>query len=355
MGEMATRVGRAVYAAALFVCFGGAFALIPACSGSSSNGDNGDAGAASACDNTKCKANNHCITTASDNKCRFPCQKHLDCPFNYHCDANDGGSEPYCVADNFQYTQGPGQWGTACQANQGFDTNPACDTTDGFWCSGTSPTDGAAFCTVYGCTADEDCGHGFYCGKVNHTPNVKTTARSTGATDTVCLPRDYCSPCKTDIDCGPSNGVTQHCVADSTGQANFCTPECASDTNCQNDAKCGNYGGFSACTPRAGTCVGDGSFCSPCRSDADCPNGLCWSAEYSKEKFCTVKSGKTCTLDSNNKLISDCPTKNPAPGAVVGCTYPAAAQGEPLNQCVGYVLQGTGQDQGYVWGCWSKH
>src|SRR5262249_2185450 len=163
--------------------------------------------------------------TPGDTKCRFACATHTDCPLNYHCDPNDGGSGPYCVADKYTYDpSAKGLWGAPCQANLGFQNNPACDGDQGFWANGNSTADGSAFCTTYGCVEDADCGHGFYCGKVNRWPNVTTTRRSTGQTDSLCLPRDYCAPCTTDIDCG---GGTNHCVVDASGTGSYCTSECA--------------------------------------------------------------------------------------------------------------------------------
>jgi hypothetical protein len=42
-----------------------------------------------------------------------------------------------------------------------------------------------------------------------------------------------------------------------------CTPECSSDGDCAAGQRCK---ALSVCVPRAGACVGDGSFCSPCRT-----------------------------------------------------------------------------------------
>jgi hypothetical protein len=324
-------------------------------SSSSSNGDATDGGtAASSCVDSQCKPNNKCISTTQDRKCRFPCTKHMDCPFNYSCTANDTDDSAYCVANAKTFEpKATGQWGFLCKASGGIANNPDCDSAQGFQCFGVSPTDGAAFCTQYNCEADADCGAGFYCGTANEAPNVTTVKHSAGKTFKVCLPRTYCSPCTTDIDCGTQGGVPLHCVTDTKG-ANYCASECATDSNCQSDARCAGYGAFKACTPRAGVCVGDGSFCSPCHSDADCSNGICFDADYSNEKFCTVKSGVQCKIDTNSKLVSQCPSRSPGQ-TPVGCTYFTAFRDLPTDQCYGTVAQGSGADLAYVPGCYSKH
>jgi hypothetical protein len=295
------------------------------------------------------------------------------CPLNYHC---VNAPKPYCAADAVKYqNQGKGLWGTPCVATKGFDNNPACDTDQTFWCYGTAPTDGAAFCTQFQCSSDAECRGGWWCATINVAPNVLRASRTVGETQTACLPRTYCSPCASDIDCPLDKGRRQHCVADSAG-AMFCTPECNADTECNQEAKCVENDDANAhvCVPNAGACVGDGSMCSPCRSDADCATGgACVSSSYSTERFCTVPSGVQCTLvDDRTKtppscrLNAQCP-KNPVSGNALSCTFHASenhcAQAQPgtdnqwpdipNNFCFGLVTFGTGPDQGQVPGCYT--
>lgn len=138
-------------------------------------------GAATECDSAQCAAGNTCIATAgAPSQCEFPCATNTDCPFNYHCDANPGGTSPYCVLNTTTFPDKPGtQFGAPCNPSDGFQNNPACDTTDGFWCNATSPLDGNAFCTYFGCKVDTDCGGGFYCGAVNQYPNAVTRSSRT--------------------------------------------------------------------------------------------------------------------------------------------------------------------------------
>ncbi len=317
-----------------------------ACSGSSS---------AAACDDAQCAEGNLCIATASaPSQCELPCFTHTDCPFNYHCDANAGGTRPYCTINTLTFTQKPGQFGASCNPTGGFETNPACDTEGGFYCQASSPLDANAFCTYFGCTQDTDCGDGDYCGHVNASPSATSSAPPNGKTLVACLPRGYCAPCASDIDCAPSNGAPQHCLAGTDG-ATFCTPECNGNAECALDAKCTSQGNYAVCTPRAGVCKGDGSLCSPCRSDADCTNGYCALAYNSTERFCTTPSGITCSYDSSLTIVDQCPTSTAATSEI-GCAVPSVDPTIPANQCVGEVAEGTDNGQpSYVPGCWTVH
>jgi hypothetical protein len=298
--------------------------------------------------------------------------------------------------------QPTGQWGATCVPSGGEENNRACDATDSFACYGTSPTDANAFCSVFGCVADTDCPGGWWCATVNSAPNVSTNKASFGPTRRVCLPRSYCAPCQLDHDCpAASDGTQQHCAADAQGTG-YCTPECASDANCpldatcktwqslctpatgascQNDEGCPPASGIAQhcdsghctpecagdgdcappgaspgdggapkcevrglCAPRAGVCLGNGGFCSPCRSDVDCANGYCLSsAPYSTERFCSVKS---------TRVPCNTTTANPP-----GCPAPQATDNwgadecltTPPNQCEALVdLSGSA-----IPGCWT--
>ena len=310
-----------------------------------------------ACDSSQCLTGNRCIAAAgAPSQCRFPCATHTDCPFNYHCDANAGGTSPYCAPNTLQFPDKPGsQFGAPCSPTGGFQNNPACDSTDGFWCNASSPLDANAFCTYFGCKADTDCGGGFYCGKVNEYPNASTAQLQNGETLAACLPRGYCAPCSSDIDCAPADAAPQHCIAGTDG-ATFCAHECSQDSECDLDAKCAPQENYSACTPRAGVCKGDGSLCSPCRSDADCTNGFCVPAYNSPERFCSSKSGVTCSYTSSLAIVDQCPTTTTATSNI-SCSVPSVEPNMPANQCIGQVQEGlddSGQPS-FVPGCWSLH
>ena len=336
----------------------------------------------SKCDPNACLPKNECVsgyaqvadyvannTSSKTTTCRLRCSGPSDCPFNYTCIADDGG-KGYCAKDRTQYTAstqgeaaGGEPWGKPCNpTNGGIANNTDCDTSQQFWCYGTSPTDANAFCTQFQCNDDADCPGGWWCASINDSPSADTGKRTDwGSTTTVCLPRvyttkpgSYCAPCKSDADC-PKNGDTpQHCTsADANGGTEkVCATECQSDANCPLDQKCTDPGtGTAVCVPRAATCKGDGTFCSPCHSDGDCaadPNnpGFCVQADYSTEHFCTVPT-PTCTYSQTSGFTDQCPKLPDAakpPNTTtdgVGCSY-SNASGIPLKQCYGGNVFGLG-------------
>jgi hypothetical protein len=362
-------------------------------------------GCSGGCDSSKCAPGNKCIDDGSGIGaiCRKVCSTQADCPFNYYCNDAPGpgvyGS--WCAKQSTTYPERPGgQWGAQCPPSGGEANNPACDGADGFACYGVTPTDANAFCTVLGCKQDTDCPGGWWCASVNEAPNVTTSTPSYGVVGNVCTPRDYCAPCQKDHDCALApDGTPQHCVQDTKGQG-YCTPACAGASNCALDAtcapqwsqctpgagaacktdddcpvvrgifqhcdagkctpECGNNSDCTAgqtcavarvCVPRAGVCVGDGSFCSPCRSDADCGNGAgdCLSGQpYSTERFCSVKA-TVSPCDTTRANPPGCPARATSDNWVAtGCVT------TPRNQCEGLVRFGTAAGTPTpVPGCWT--
>jgi len=337
------------------------------------------------CDPSQCLPKNVCIQgydsyadavaadkTKQNDKCRLECKAPEDCPFNYHCvtggQDSTGQSVSYCAKDNVSYTPvsasspaGSAPWAAPCDPTKGLDQNPDCDMNQQFWCYGTSNTDANAFCTQYGCTGDGDCPGGWWCATVNNSPDVRSSKRTTWGADqvfSVCLPRayslkqgSYCAPCNSDEDCPKNGASTQHCAsADNAGGAeHVCATECQSDQNCPFDQHCVDAGlGTNVCLPRAATCKGDGNFCSPCRSDADCApgSGYCAQADYSTEHFCTAAT-PTCTYSSSTGFTDTCPSL-PAlakpPNTTtdgVGCSY-NNQMNIPTKQCYGGNMFGLG-------------
>ena len=340
-----------------------------------------------------CAAGNQCIDDGSGSglTCHKVCDTQAQCPSGWYCHEGQVGGQPksWCIPS----------WHTSCSPRDGEADNPACDKAHGFACYAQSPTDANAFCTVIGCKKDGDCPGGWWCATVNQAPNALTAKASLGSTRTVCLPRAYCAPCQSDGDCvAAPDSTPQRCVQNDQGD-HFCTPECSGDDTCPLDATClvqlticspatgsacksdgdcppakGTYqhcdGGHCTpecaaatdcdpgqrctkrglCAPRAGVCKGDGSFCSPCRSDDDCATGLCATgAPYSTESFCTAKA-----------TVPSCSTASPNPA---GC--PAHRAGDnwkvtqctqiPPNQCVAEVQFGFDNAGApiYVPGCWT--
>jgi hypothetical protein len=324
----------------------GAIAILAACS------DDPKTGGPVTCDSAKCAAGNTCLPLNGETKCRKTCTSNADpatsCPFGYTCVDTQTGVAPFCVQDTALRDDGlpiekkpSGQWGSKCQANLGV-TNPGCDSDQGFFCYGTAPTDGDAYCTRYGCELDSDCGAGFWCGQINRAPNVAKAKRSYGEVDKVCLRRTFCSTCKVDLDCPPVLGRPQHCATDANG-GGFCAPECDANEACNNEAKCVALEGLASkiCYPRANVCVGDGSVCSPCRVDSDCgADGACVKGSYTTERTCAKKVG----------ACAECPKDVTAGGKrVIGCS---AEDGDnlPANHCVGLYVIG---DQPSDLGCYT--
>lgn len=306
-----------------------------------------------ACDPTQCAPKNECIPDASGvSQCRIGCTAQTDCPFNTYCATSSPRN--YCVKLSAEVPKKPtGQWGTPCLPTGGLDNNPACDAETGFACYGTGKTDATAYCTHYDCEQDLDCAGGFYCATINNAPNVKTDVRSFGKTRTVCLKREYCAPCASDVDCGLIDGKPSRCADDDAG-GKYCTATCATTSNCRLDAACNGTteDGTKVCRPRAGVCKGDGSICAPCRSDADCPMGFCIKGPYSPETFCSVKSAIACTPGSGTATIvkGNCPAFTAFAGTQIGCQS-AGDENIPKDQCIGLITFG---DSGDI-ACYTKH
>ena len=309
---------------------------------------------AGSCRDSECATGNRCIAFKGETRCRRPCGSNSDpatsCPFGYTCTDPLDGTTAICVqdaartADGRAIVQGPlGTWGARCQANLGRE-NPGCDTAQGFVCHGISPTDANAYCTRAGCTRNDECGAGFWCGTVNATPNVTSARRTTiGEVGTVCLRRSFCAPCSVDLDCPRIEGREQRCVADANGSG-LCAPQCTENANCPNEAQCADLGLPSkVCFPRANQCVGDGSLCSPCRADTDCgDDGICVKGEFTTERFCAkAAAGGKC---------ASCPDTIPSPRRAIGCAA-RASEGLPAGYCVG--LYRVGGTLGGDIGCWT--
>jgi len=317
-----------------------------------------------ACDDAKCAPGNKCLPLAGEIKCRKTCDSNfagehngtpfVTCPFNYTCAAPEGVA--FCVEDRAKIEKkDKGQWGFACDPTKGSD-NPDCDRAQDFYCFGTSPTDATAYCTRYACETDADCAAKFWCGAANVGPSTDSTKRTVGPANTqkVCLRREYCAACTSNMDCPPLNGVQQYCVPDDAGR-NFCAPECASSTTCAEfgASRCVDAGAtdidggaHKTCYQRSGVCIGDGTLCSSCLSDADCgEDGACVHGQYSREKSCAKKAPSDCKSgQEQGGCVKDLTTPKVAVRCLGGLLDEA-----PKNYCHGLYALGESGDVG----CWT--
>ena len=157
-------VGRTAFGAASFVLLGSALALVPACS-SKNTATPVDAGPAP-CVSAECLPNNHSHRHGDRQRVSLPVQGARRLPVRLplrreHGTAPSPTASPTSTPTRTRRRSATGAPPAA--STGGFDKNPACGSAQGFWCYGTSPTDASAFCTVYGCKEDADCGDGFYC------------------------------------------------------------------------------------------------------------------------------------------------------------------------------------------------
>ncbi len=372
------------------------------------------------CDPSQCAPHNDCVDDGSGKpSCRLVCTQQSDCPYGYYCNDGRPKSWCAEMTFAFTKADGqwgtpcmpPKEEGNpACDSADAFacygisptDANAFCtqlgcradsDCQGGWWCATLNAAPNVttakasfgkpprpvcvprSYCAP--CQLDHDCpmgsdGRPQYC-QADSQGNMYCTSRcspSTGcAADAKCVPHfKLClggagatapQACTRDEDCPPSaRSYAQHCdFSGGVGPSamGFCAPECGSNSDCDSGQQCQNSGS-SYCTPRAGVCKGDGSLCSPCRSDADCTNGDCVYAEYSTERFCSSTAKGVCPSNAP-PAAGMCPAKTGAPQSGVGCvSAPAPGMAlpptsPPVNQCVGVVdLGGAG-----VLGCWSAH
>ncbi len=151
---------------------------------------------------------------------------------------------------------------------------------EGTTCIGV-PYSAFAFCSA-ACADDTDCPMSHYCGDAQGQK--------------VCLERKFCSSCNHDGNC--SNGGA--CIELQGGR--FCSRGCTAGGNdCPRYAACQDVGGGNfQCVHKAGTCIGDGSLCTPCTGEGQCETGgACLTYNHTKESFCATACETTCPADYN--------------------------------------------------------
>lgn len=224
------------------------------------------------------------------------------CPDGAACDPGACGGHPeQCVVDKTACK--PGE--TSCTIGKCGDGSACvvsgCDaaTCSALSCRSEGELDADAYCTLADCKADADCAPGYGCAivadphQICGSDPVKPKGGALPCIDpadftkdghtyqegplgilrNMCVKRDQCSSCETDLDCSAitTPGATgsaepvQRCV-DVAG-SKHCARGCSSGTDCDPDKQCAN--GY--CIPRfEGGCVGTGKFCEPCSNDLEC-------------------------------------------------------------------------------------
>lgn len=226
--------------------------------------------------------------------CRYGCKSFEGCATGYECHPQEGlGAFPgACVKSTFE--SAPGQYGTNCPKPE------VC--AEGFACVGPKG-DANAYCSKKnGCTNDDECPSGYWCGALTTAKDSKGNIDFDNPTR-VCMQRTFCAPCSTDLDCSNVTGAL--CVPDVDGEK-FCSLPCNPKKNsCMIGASCIDTGaGVFACRPDVGSCHAKGkpTGCGPCRIDSDCGEGaLCNSGAIGNKtgmKWCRTPCG---TPDADGK------------------------------------------------------
>ncbi len=134
-----------------------------------------------------------------------------------------------------------------------------------------------------GCASDADCSGGTRCNPVQGT--------------LLCtLPR-WCDACDSDADC---SSAAPTCRKDRDASGNlgpgYCTMPCiVGDKSCPAGSSCSKEPSSVSiktftCRPDNDTCTGDGSQCSPCKTQADCsPGHDCIQPSADSERFCAMR------------------------------------------------------------------
>lgn len=308
---------------------------------------------------TPCDTDAQCDTghgfSCIDGECNYECEQHSDCIEVGHCEARtvEGARRQFCVHDAKPPV--PGELYTACPKGN--------ECADARLCIGAGPGDLDAYCTI-GCSGDDDCGVGYYCGTITRPPCQAACGQDAAPSDPRCVPPDqigkgapfYCSPlgsverkvcrqrefcatCDSDADCLAV--PNQVCAKDKSGEK-ICTRLCDQSTrSCPwgNASECAVFDedlGLPTCGHRFGQCHGDGGTCEPCRTNQDCPNGACASSSFTGERWC-INFGTKCACKNgvdNVGFCNDGGCPNSPGDLTVKCV------GEPSSSLVGICYAG---------------
>ncbi len=293
---------------------------IPDTSGGSEVGVKPDQGGTKKALGQACAADGECESAiCSNSKCAKGCSAPTDCAGNQDCSSD--GKQLVCVDVSYD-----SKIGTSCAV---VGTCP----TSTMKCLG-GLENAAAYCTSE-CKDDTGCPPAYFCRELSDKKKY-------------CYKRGFCSHCAFDAQCGPG----RKCVKQ--GTKSFCSKPCtAGKTECPRFADCKDLGGGEfGCVHKAGTCAGDGKFCSPCTGlDGDCEAGaLCLTFTYSSEAFCatscataacpTVAAAKCeeIPLSATEKSKQCVPGDEKAPSCLTALS-PTMEEGDTMEDfaMVGYV------------------
>ncbi len=235
-----------------------------------------------------CGGDKECVSgICFASKCAKACTAPTDCTAEQDCSSDDG-KRYLCVTRAYAE-----EIGTSCAVT---------GTCSRGKCLGGAES-AYAYCTAE-CKLDTDCPPAFFCRELRDKTKV-------------CAKRGFCFRCQYDAQCGSGK-----CLK--VGSESFCTKSCTKDsTECPRVADCKDVGGSTYCVHRSGSCVGDGSQCTPCTLDTDCKGtgSLCLSYVWSGEAFC-----------SNNCDSRACPTSSTQTFECYGPVQLSAT--ESVKQCV---------------------
>ncbi len=288
------------------------------------------------CDASRCLPGNVCF----ENACTPTCTSHLQCAkYVESClpvEDDSGEQVNLCQEVPFMEVGDPCPFGNECAD---------------FCLGNKGQGDPNAYCTV-ACSGDTDCPAGYECGWARDPREVCGTQIGTspecgpgiapcvpeeqvtlanglkmGALclqKQVCVKKDACAACETDVDCSWAPNLKCAQILD----GKRCLAECSKNSDCLQDKTCS--AGY--CVPYADTCT-HGGYCGPCRSDVDCPADMICDTFHGGERACAHPP----SIGHCGGALGPCPAKaNGQPGACLG-PYSQA----PSGYCSASIVEGT--------------
>jgi thiol-disulfide isomerase/thioredoxin len=220
-----------------------------------------------------CTADADCVSNLCFKEiCRKACSNGPSCKSTEDC-VSDGTHPTFCLEKTYS-----SDLGKSCAVTG---TCP-----DPLKCFGGGAGSATAYCSGE-CKDNLDCPPALHCRELDD-------ADSPTGKRNYCMRRGFCGRCEVDSQC--ENGG--RCIKQ--GGESFCTLPCHEGSHeCPRVADCKDVGGGDfQCVHRTGSCVGDGTMCSPCTEEKDCVDGaMCIAYYFSAEWFCATScptKGQSC-------------------------------------------------------------